>query len=181
MKIGIVIGSVRDGRNGEAVGKWIHEYALGRNDVGVEYELVDVKSFNLPLLGIAPSKEQEIAIKEWSDTMSALDGYVFVTPEYNRGTSGAFKNALDYLKPEVANKVAGFVGYGGLGGSFAIATLRLVMAELQVATVKTMVSFSIMSDFENMSVFKPAEYHTANVNGMLNELLAWSKAMKSLR
>ena len=26
MKIGIIVGSVREGRNGEAVGKWIHDF-----------------------------------------------------------------------------------------------------------------------------------------------------------
>lgn len=30
MKIGIIIGSTREGRNGEAVGKWVEEHARAK-------------------------------------------------------------------------------------------------------------------------------------------------------
>lgn len=181
MKLGIVVGSVREGRNGIQVGKFIQEAAVARNTEGVEFELVDLKEFNLPLLGTTPTEAQGASIEAWSKKMASFDGYVFVTPEYNRALGGAFKNALDYLKPEVANKAVGFVSYGGLGGSFAIASLRGIVAELQLASVRTMVTFSLMTDFENFSVFKPADFHMANVNGMLDEVISWSKALKSVR
>lgn len=58
--------------------------------------------------------------KIWSDRISAFDAYVFVTTEYNHGTSGALKNAIDYLYQEWNNKSAGFIGYGSAGGTRAV-------------------------------------------------------------
>ena len=48
LRIGIILGSTRPGRNGEAVAKWVYEIAKKRSDA--EFELVDIKEYNLPLL-----------------------------------------------------------------------------------------------------------------------------------
>ncbi|WP_156290048.1 NADPH-dependent FMN reductase [Oceanobacillus salinisoli] len=185
LKIGIVLGSVRQGRNGEAVANWTLDFAKKRNDADVEYEIVDLADYNLPFLGQAlPETQQaegEKAIKAWSEKMASFDGYIFVAPEYNHAVGGALKNALDYLNPEVNNKAAGFVGYGSLGGVRAHENLRLILGELQVADVRTAVTFSLMTDFENMSEFKPADYHEANANEMLDQVIAWSSVLKTVR
>lgn len=180
LKIGIVQGSVREGRNGDAVAKWMNDFAEKRNDA--EYEIVDLANYNLPFLGSANAQpDAEGQIKAWSEKMASFDGYIFITPEYNHAIGGALKNALDFLNPELNNKAAGFVGYGSLGGTRAHENLRLILGELQVADVRTAVTFSLMSDFENMSVFKPADYHADNANTMLDQVLAWSGALKTLR
>ncbi|AXI10839.1 NADPH-dependent oxidoreductase [Oceanobacillus sp. 143] len=184
LKIGIVLGSVREGRNAEAVTNYVYDFATKRND-NVDYEIVDLAEYKLPLMGAALLESEQAdaqnRIKAWSDKMASFDGYIFVAPEYNHAVGGALKNATDYLKPEVANKVAGFVGYGSLGGTRAHENLRLILAELQVADVRTAVTFSLITDFENMSVFKPAAYHEANINQMLDEVKSWGTAFKSLR
>ncbi|MEC5423926.1 NAD(P)H-dependent oxidoreductase [Virgibacillus sp. C22-A2] len=184
LKIGIVLGSVRQGRNGEAVANWTYDFATKRND-DVEYEVVDLVDYNLPMLGAAvpeaAQQEAEAAIKGWSEKIASFDGFIFIAPEYNHAVGGAFKNALDYLKPEVSNKAAGFVGYGSLGGTRAHENLRLILGELQVADVRAAVNFSLMTDFENMSVFKPADYHAANANEMLDQVISWSGALKKVR
>ena len=64
----------------------------------------------------------------WAEKIAEFDGYVFVTPEYNHSTSGALKNAIDYLYKEWNNKAAGFVSYGTAGGTRAVEHLRLIMA-----------------------------------------------------
>lgn len=181
MKIGIVLGSIREGRNGEAVAKWVLDYANSRKDEGVTYEIIDLKDYDLPMLGLTPTEAQGAAIQKWSQDMAAFDGYVFVTPEYNRAVPGAFKNALDYLQPELHNKAVGYVSYGGLGGLSSIQSLRLIAAEQEMATVRTMLTFSIMSDFENMSVFKPNAYHIDNANKMFDQVILWSKAFSTIR
>ncbi|MBP2078350.1 NADPH-dependent FMN reductase [Oceanobacillus polygoni] len=184
LKIGIIQGSVRQGRNGDAVAKWMHDFATKRND-DVAYEIVDLADYKLPFLGEElPAERQtdaEAAIKAWSEKIASFDGYIFVTPEYNHAIGGALKNALDFLNPEVNNKAAGFVGYGSLGGTRAHENLRLILGELQVADVRTAVTFSLMTDFENMSVFKPADFHADNANGMLDQVIAWSGALKTVR
>src|SRR5947209_7166662 len=157
IKIAIIIGSTRPGRNGEAVAKWVYQVASKRNDA--TFELVDIKDFNLPLLDepIPPSMGQysKPHTKVWAAKIASFDGFVFVTPEYNHGTSGALKNAIDFIYQEWNNKAAGFVGYGSALGARAIENLRLIMGELQVADVRSHVGLSLFSDFENYSVFKP--------------------------
>ncbi|AXF55549.1 NADPH-dependent FMN reductase [Salicibibacter kimchii] len=184
LKIGIINGSVRQGRNAEAVTDWIYDFAQDRND-NVEYEIVDLINYDLPMLGAAvPEENQEkvnATMNAWSEKMASFDGFVFVTPEYNHAVGGALKNALDYLNPELNNKAAGFVGYGGLGGVRAHENMRLILGELQVADVRTAVNFSIMTDFENFSEFKPADYHANNANEMLDQVQAWSRALKTVR
>jgi NAD(P)H-dependent FMN reductase len=85
---------------------------------------MDIQSFNLPLLDepVPPSMNQysKPHTKAWAAKIDTFDGFVFVTPEYNHGTSGALKNALDYLYKEWNNKAAGFVGYGSAGGARAV-------------------------------------------------------------
>src|SRR6478672_5772183 len=122
IKIAIIIGSTRPGRNGEAVGKWVYEVAQKRRDA--EFELVDIKDFNLPLLDepMPPIMGQyrHDHTKRWSEKIASFDGYVFVTPEYNHGTSGALKNAIDFIYAEWNNKAAAFVSYGSVGGTRAV-------------------------------------------------------------
>jgi NAD(P)H-dependent FMN reductase len=144
IKIAIILGSTRPGRNGEAVARWVYEIAKKRIDA--EFEFVDIKDFNLPLLDepIPPSQGQysKEHTEVWSAKIDSFDGYVFVTAEYNHGIPGALKNGIDYLYKEWNNKAAGFVGYGSSGGVRAVEQLRLVMAELQVADVRAQVAVS---------------------------------------
>lgn len=184
-KIGIISGSVREGNNATAVSQWILDFANNRNDEGVEYELVPLSDYDLPLLGAKLDADRAetagAAIKAWSEKMASFDGYVFITPEYNHSVGGALKNALDYLNPEVNNKAAALVGYGSLGGARAHENMRIILAELRVATVRTTTNFSIITDFENMSVFKPNDYNKTNAEGMFNDLLLWTKALNTIR
>lgn len=185
MKIGIISGSVREGNNATAVSQWVLDFAKNRNDEGVEYELVHLSDFDLPLLGAkldaARAEAAGSAIKAWSEKMASFDGYVFITPEYNHALGGAMKNALDYLNPEVNNKAAALVGYGSLGGARAHENIRVILAELRVATVRTTTNFSLITDFENMSVFKPAAHNEVNAAGMFDDLLLWTKALNTIR
>jgi NAD(P)H-dependent FMN reductase len=183
MKIGIIIGSTRPGRNSEAVAKWVYDIASKRSDA--EYELVDIKEYELPLLDepVPPAMHQyqHEHTKKWANKIDSLDAFVFVTPEYNHAPSGALKNAIDFIYAEWNNKAAGFVSFGSAGGVRAVEQLRLIMGELQVADVRAQVALSLFTDFENFSIFKPAPSHEKNVNSMIDQVVAWGCAMKSLR
>ncbi|PYK12071.1 MAG: NADPH-dependent FMN reductase [Verrucomicrobia bacterium] len=183
IKIAIILGSTRPNRNGEAVAKWVYEVAKKRSDA--EFELVDIKDFNLPLLDepVPPSMGQysKSHTKTWAAKIDTFDAYVFVTPEYNHGTSGALKNAIDFLFAEWSNKAAGFVSYGGASGARAVEQLRLNLAEVQMATVRNQVLLSMYTDFENFSVFKPDPRKETSVNDMLGQLIAWGGALRTLR
>lgn len=183
IRVGVIIGSTRPGRNGEAVAKWVYEIAKKRTDA--EYELIDLLDFNLPLLDepnppvIKQYTKQHT--KDWSAKIASFDAFVFVTPEYNHGVPGALKNALDFLYTEWNNKAAGFVGYGNAGGARAIEHLRATKAELQMADVREQVALSIFTDFEDYSVFKPASFHEKKVNALLDQVICWGTALKGAR
>jgi len=183
LRIAIILGSTRPGRNGEAVAKWVYDLARNRKDA--EFELVDVAAFNLPLLDepVPPSlgRYSKPHTKAWASKIDSFDAFVFVTPEYNHGTSAALKNAIDFLYREWNNKAAGFVGYGSAGGARAVESLRLVMAEVQVATVRAQVLLSLFTDFQNFGVFKPAPLQSRALETMLDQLVAWGAALKALR
>lgn len=183
IKIAIITGSTRPGRKADSVARWVREIATKRSDAA--FEIVDIKDYNLPLLDepVPPSqgKYSQPHTKTWAARIAAFDAYVFVTPEYNHGISGALKNAIDYLYQEWNNKAAGFVSYGSAGGTRAVECLRLVMGELQVADVRAQVMLSLFTDFENFTTFKPAPMHEKSVNAMLDQVIAWGGALKTLR
>ena len=183
IKIGIIVGSTRPGRKAAAVAKWVHDLLKSRKDA--EFELVDIEDYKLPLLDepVPPSRNQysKPHTKTWSEKISSLDGFIFVTPEYNHGTSAALKNAIDFLFYEWHNKAAGFVGYGGSGGVRAVENLRLVLGEVKVADVRAQVALSLLTDFENFTTFKPHEKHDKAVHAMADEVIAWAGALKTLR
>ncbi len=182
-KIGIIIGSTRPGRNGEAVAKWVHEVASRRTDA--EFELVDLLDFNLPHLdeAIPPSAGQytQPHTIAWAEKIASFDGFVIVTPEYNHSTSGALKNAIDFLFAEWNNKAVGFVSYGSVGGARAVEHLRLVAGELMMADVRAQLALSLMTDFEAYSKFLPDERHEQTLGTVLDQVVAWSNALAHLR
>jgi NAD(P)H-dependent FMN reductase len=111
LKLAIIIGSTRPNRVGESVARWVYQIAQQRRDA--EFELVDIRDFNLPLLDepVPPSQGNysQPHTKAWAAKIGSFDAYVFVTPEYNHGIAGALKNAIDFLYAEWNNKAAGFV------------------------------------------------------------------------
>lgn len=181
-KIAIIIGSTRPGRNGESVARWVLEHAEKRD--GVEYELVDLAEWNLPHLDepmpAAAGQYANDHTKAWAAKIAEFDGYLFVTPEYNHSTSGALKNAIDFVGSEWYNKAAGFVSYGVYGGARAVEHLRLVLSQLQVATVSAFVGLSLQHDFENWSL-KPTAAAEAGLTPLFDQLESWSAALATVR
>jgi len=184
LRVGIIIGSTRPNRIGEGVAKWVFSEAQKRDDA--QFELIDLRDFNLPLLdepvpaGMSSDYVQPHT-KKWSQKIASLDAFIFVTPEYNHGVSGALKNALDFLYVEWNNKVAGFVGYGGIGGARVVESLRLILAELQIATERTQLPLVLRSDFENFKTLKPASHHVKTLNKIIDEVISWGTALQTIR
>nr|WP_308402137.1 NAD(P)H-dependent oxidoreductase [Streptomyces sp. RKAG293] len=149
------------------------------------FELIDLRDHPLPHLDepLPPSlgQYQHDHTKQWAATIAPLDGIVIVTPEYNHGIPGSLKNAMDFIYAEWNNKAVGFASYGGVGGVRAVEQLRLVAGELQMADVRQQVTLSIITEFENFSVFKPGDYNLSALNTMLDQVIAWSTALAPLR
>lgn len=182
--IGIIIGSTRPGRVGPQVAAWVHELAAKRSSAN--YEVIDIQEFGLPLYAeavpAAMSQGYELAqVRQWSERINALDGFVFVTPEYNRSIPGSLKNAIDYLAGEFANKAAGIVSYGSSGGVTAAEHLRISLSTLQVATVQSAPAFNLFTDFENFSTFTPSAVHEPAVSRLLDQVEGWTHGLSHVR
>lgn len=175
-KIAVVTGSVRPGRQSLNVARWVKTLADNRDDA--QFDIVDLAEFDLPVFG---TESDSPAVKKWSEAMASYDGYVFVVAEYNHSMTGALKNALDHLNPELNDKAAALVSYGSAGGARAVEHLRGVLSELQVAHVRNGVLLSLFHDFENFSVFTPTQPAAAAVDPMLDQLVRWAKAMELVR
>ena len=138
MTISVIIGSTRQGRFSEKPAQWILQQLRKRE--GMEAQLLDLRDFPMPFFDQPmppampgrPPYEHEV-VKRWTAQIAASDGFVFVTPEYNYGTSAVLKNAIDWVYPEWNRKAAAFVSYGSAMGARAVQQLRETAIELQMA------------------------------------------------
>lgn len=183
LRIGIILGSTRPGRRGDQIASWVLDTA--QHHGGATYELIDLAEHNLGNLDEPNNPNfqqyQHMHTQKWSKLIDRFDGYVFITPEYNHSIPGALKNALDYVYREWNDKAAGIVCYGGwAAGSRAAEALRVILPELQLATVRAQVCVSTHATF-GTGVFVAGEPLTASVDLMLTQLLAWVKGMRSVR
>lgn len=183
LNIGIIIGSTRPGRKAETVAKWVYEIAEKRTDAN--FEIVDIKEYNLPLMDepFPPSmgKYQNEHTKVWAKKIAQFDGFIFVTPEYNHTIPAALKNAIDYLYAEWNDKSVGFVSYGSVGGIRSVEHLREIAGFLRLADVQSQVGLSLFTDFENMTEFKPDPRHDKEVERLIDDVILWGAAMKTVR
>lgn len=183
VKIAVVVGSTRPGRRSKQVADWVLARATARG--GAEFELLDLADYDLPLLDepMPPSlgNYQHEHTKAWAATIARFDGFIFVTAEYNHSVPGVLKNALDYLYEEWNNKAAGFVSYGSAGGVRAAENLRLIAGELQIADVRAQVALPFATDFENFTTFTPSNAAEEALEPLLQQLIAWATALKTLR
>ncbi|MFD1861039.1 NADPH-dependent oxidoreductase [Aeromicrobium camelliae] len=174
MKIGIVIGSIREGRKGEHVGRWVE--GIARDDLDVDVEVIDLKEFDVPLLTAptppaAANRSYDSAnVRRWSDAIDACDGYVFITPEYNHGVPGAFKNAVDTLAPEWSGKAVGFVSYGTADGIRAVEQWRQIVANFQMIDIRAQVAMSNFTEFAQDGSFTPLERRESELRALLDQL-----------
>lgn len=188
IRIAVIVGSTRPGRRGDAVADWVRRIGVRRGDA--VYEVLDIARFGLPLLDepvpAAIGDYQHPHTLAWSEAVSGFDGYVFVVPEYNHSVPASVKNAIDFLYREWHDKAAGLVSYGTTGGIRAAEHLRLVLAEVKVACVRSQVTLSLGSDFQITDItqpgtFTPSGHQEAQLGRLLDELSAWSRALRACR
>ncbi|MHC3469373.1 NADPH-dependent FMN reductase [Streptomyces sp. 7R007] len=183
LRIGIILGSTRPGRRGDQIASWLLDTARAHG--GADYELIDLAHHGLGNLDEAgnPSHQQyeHPHTRAWAELIDGFDGYVFLVPEYNHSFPGALKNALDFIYREWNDKAAGIVSYGGwAAGVRAAEALRLVLAELQVATVRAQPAIALIPAFAS-GTFVPGDGLAASVGDMLDQVIAWSTALRGLR
>lgn len=182
MKIGIVIGSIREGRKAGQVGRWAESVA---RENGFDVALIDLKTFEVPLLTSATPPNAGARrytspnVERWSRAIDACDGFVFITAEYNHGVPGAFKNAVDSLGPEWTGKPLGFISYGSVYGIRAVEQWRQIVATFQMHDVRAQVAMSLFTDFAEDGSFTPLERRAGELVATLSEVSAAAPARRT--
>ena len=184
LRLNIVIGSTRPGRAGPAIAHWLRDVAEAHG--GFEVELVDLAEVGLPLLDEAahPRLQQyeHDHTKRWSQSVASADAFLFVTPEYDYFPPASLVNAVQVLSKEWARKPAGVVSYGGVsGGLRAAQVLRQLLSNVNMHALPQTVPVPFFSQHIQEGAFRPGDQVTAGTQGLLDELLKWATALKSLR
>lgn len=189
VRIGIVIGSIRQQRFAELPANWIAD--LLRQQPGVEVQVLDLRDYDLPhydetvsprMLG--EQRYEDPAVQRWTRDVEAQDGFILVGPEYNHGYSAVLKNALDYVYNGWGRKPVAFIGYGNAGGARAIEQLRQVTIELQMAPIGTAIHLPLaplMAHFTGGDVMAALGESDDKAASMIADLLWWSRALKVAR
>jgi len=187
LNIKVIAGSTREGRFSDKAAVWIAE-EISKQE-GVAVEVLDLRDYDIPFFNepMSPSFKQEPykneAVARFTKKIEEGDAFVIVTPEYNHGTSGVLKNALDWVYQEWNNKPVAFVSYGSVGGARAVEQLRLNAIELQMAPIRNAVHIPGEQYFQVLFGKMDAKELFASVSkqaeGMIAQLLWWARALKN--
>ena len=185
-KIGIILSTTRPTRFADRPAGWVQDIATARGDA--DYEIVDLRDYPLPFFEAVGSPRfvpntNEMAIK-FAKKLEELDGYVFVTAEYNHTVPGVLSNALSYVFNEMEHKPGAFVGYGTAGAARAIEHLRMLVVELSMVPARFAVHIN-MEPFRAMLMegkdFGDYPYLAPTVTTMLDELVWYARVLKEGR
>ncbi|MFJ9522009.1 NADPH-dependent FMN reductase [Kitasatospora sp. NPDC101801] len=185
LRVAVIIGSVREGRQGPAVADWFVGAAAAQ--AGLEFDVIDLAEVNLPLVmpgwGSTPSPETAAALADVTPRLADADAFVVITPEYNHSFPAALKNLIDWHHQQWHAKPVGFVSYGGLGGGLrAVEQLRLIFAELHAVTVRDSVSLhGPWSGLGPDGAPRDTDVPAGAVKGMLGQLAWWGRVLRDAR
>src|SRR5918992_984413 len=162
-RVAVIIGSTREGRVGEAIGRWFVDRATRRDDLSLE--VVDLVEFDFPS---RYPEDVTTEMRRFTTAIGRADGYVVVTPEYNRSFPASLKQAIDYAYDEWHAKPVGFVSYGCRSrGHYAVEALRVVFAELHTIAVRDEVAIDVLGT--------PGDRDDQAVTTMLDQLGWWAR------
>ena len=187
--ISVIVGSTRQGRFSQKPAQWIFEHLGKRKEI--ETRLLDLRDFPMPFFDQAvppsmpgrPPYPNEV-VQKWTAQIGASDGFVFVTPEHNYGTSAVLKNAIDWVYPEWNRKAAAFVSYGSAMGARAVQQLRETAIEVQMAPIRSSVPLpvaTLWAHFQGGDVNKGLAEMDQQAAAMIDDLLWWTSALKTAR
>lgn len=189
-KIAVIIGSTREGRVTDKLATWAAKEVAKKADV----EVVDLRDYPLSFFEEAisprynPERQPAPEVQKWLDKVAEFDGYVVVTPEYNRSISGVLKNAIDMLAYEMDNKPAALIGHGSSGGAQAVANLRMALPGVGVATLPTALFFTdrVGEAIDDEGMLKAELLENpygpqAALTGQVELLVKYADALKTVR
>src|SRR6201988_4813436 len=188
LKILVIPGSLRTGSpNAKLAAAVAHQFALA----GVEVTRISLSDFPLPIYdGDLQAKsgipKNALNLKRM---MGVHHGVLIVTPEYNSSVPALVKNTIDWISrvhdpqetrgqvfPERAFAIAAASG-GRLGGTRALAALRLILTACHATVVPNQLALSFAEEaYDDKDRLK----HTGDIealNAMVRQLIEFSQRM----
>jgi NAD(P)H-dependent FMN reductase len=131
LNIPVILGTTRKGRASLHAARLLADLLNRR--AGVHSDLIDIASLPLPV----DDAGEAIKSGTYADAISAADGLVIVSPEYNHSFPGLLKHTLDSCLKEYIHKAVGLVGVsaGPFAGIRVVQSLLPVMRELGLVTI----------------------------------------------
>ena len=128
-KVGYLVGSLATGSINRQLAKALIRLAPA------ELTFTEIPIKDLPLYSVDYDANFPAVAREFKEALDAVDGVLFVTPEYNRSIPGGLKNAIDwasrpYGKNSFARKPSAVIGTspGAIGTAVAQQSLRSVLS-----------------------------------------------------
>jgi len=184
--ISVTVGSTREGRFSEKPANWILQHLKKRS--GIDARLLDLRDFPMPFFdqpatpGRPPYRNE--VVQRWTAAIEQSDGFIFVTPECNYGSSAVLKNAIDWVYPEWNRKAVGFVSYGSAMGVRSVQQLRETAIELQLAPIRSSVQIpvaTLWAHYQGGDVDAGLAELEAPATTLIDDLLWWTAALKKAR
>jgi len=179
-KIGIILGSTRQGRISPAIAEWVTAGVAKHPELSAE--MLDLGAINLPLFNeptipsVAPGVSE--AAIAWREKVTSLDAFIILTAEYNAGYPAPLKNALDYLKTEWANRPIFTISYGFSGGASAAHQLSEVLIRIGTVQIEPNIAILIGDKLNaNGGIDDPhasLAIHDEELDIALNAIEAWA-------
>ncbi|NBE94349.1 NAD(P)H-dependent oxidoreductase [Nonomuraea sp. KC401] len=177
LRVAVIIGSTRAGRACDAVAGWFTERARRREELAVK--VLDLAGYAFPAHYPAQATP---AMRRFAGDIGAADGFVVITPEYNRSFPAPLKQAIDFAYDEWQAKPVGFVSYGsGSAGHYAVEQLRTVFSALHAVTMRDWVGLDLLGgDFDGCAPLDTDDRLRA-VATMLDQLTWWGRTLRAGR
>ena len=174
LRIAVLVGSLRK----ESLNRRLANALAKLAPPDVEFHLVEIG--DLPLYDQDQEGSPGPAVQRLKADITAAQGVLFVTPEYNRSMPGLLKNAIDHASRPYghsvwAGKPAAVIGVspGGPGTSMAQQHLRNVLAYLDMPTLNQPEAFIQAKD----GLFTPdgqiGEQSRGFLQGWMDRYVAW--------
>jgi NAD(P)H-dependent FMN reductase len=191
MKLAVITGATRPGRQTPRQSQWIVNSAQKLEAVEVEH--VDLADYKLPFFNEAisprynPNRDIDPAVQQWLDKINEFDAYIFVTPEYNHSIPAELKNVFDYMTSELKHKPVAIASHGTVGGARAAMHLKEILSEGQAAVIPQFSTVHGISELisEDGVLDATAAANPYGPQGQLNSLLTelkwYSDALSAAR
>jgi NAD(P)H-dependent FMN reductase len=177
LRVAVIIGSVRDGRMGAAIGRWFLTHARQRTDM--DLDVIDLLDVELPA---GHPEDPTPQLTHWRSRIDRADAFVLVTPEYNRSAPASLKHAIDCAREEWYAKPVALVSYGGIArGLRAAEHLRLVFGELHAVTLRDGVAIGIDDGVDANGWVRDADGAGSAAKRLLDRLEWWATALRTAR